>query len=115
MREIEKKADQQEAITFTSDDIEKGIKKLKRNKAADMEGWRNELIIEGGKEMKKRILKMFNEITKSSKIPMEWQQLKIKSIYKNKGSRQELTNRRGIFITSFCQIGNSPTAIVHIT
>ena len=53
MREIEKKADQQEAITFTSDDIEKGIKKLKRNKAADMEGWRNELIIEGGKEMKK--------------------------------------------------------------
>ena len=43
---------------------------------------------------------MFNRILNEGEIPSQWEEMRIKSIYKNKGSRKELKNRRGIFITN---------------
>ena len=46
---------------------------------------------------------MFNKILRKNKCPGEWQKVKIKSIYKNKGSKKDLNNQRGIFLTSNVQ------------
>ena len=82
------------------EEVQQTIKKLKSKKAPDEEGWGNELIKMGGKEMVISIWMMFNRVLKDGIIPEQWEAMKIKSIYKNKGSKQEVTNRRGIFLTS---------------
>ena len=50
--------------------------------------------------MEASIKKMANKILKEASIPQQWNRMKIKSIIKNKGSRKELKNRRGLFLTS---------------
>ena len=80
--------------------IEKVVKELKRKKASDIDGWNNEMILEGGIEMTKSLTSMVNKVNVEGQIPEQWELMKIKSIYKNKGSRQEMKNRRGIFLTS---------------
>ena len=97
---IKEKARKQDTLQFNQEEIRKTIKGLKLRKAADGEGWRNEMIKNGGKEMEKSIVKMFNKILKEGTTPRQWENMKIKSIYKNKGSRKEVKNRRGIFITN---------------
>ena len=52
------------------------------------------------KNLDKSIHVMLNEISKTRNIPLEWQTMKIKSIYKNKGSRKQMKNQRGLFITN---------------
>ena len=46
------------------------------------------------------IWKMTKKILKDLEIPKQWENMKIKSIYKNKGSRDDMKNRRGIFLMS---------------
>ena len=46
---------------------------------------------------------IFNRILKEMKCPKQWKQVKIKSIYKNKGKKEDLANQRGIFLTSNVQ------------
>ena len=94
------RAKDQEPLKFEDEDIKKGIKLLKRRKAADCQGWKNEMIIHGGREMERSIKKMFNRILQENRVPKEWESMKIKSIYKNRGSRMQLKNRRGLFMTS---------------
>ena len=100
MKEIEVKARTQDSLYITQEEIKKVVNKLKRKKAPDREGWKNETVINGGKEMIESLYMMFNEIMKTGAIPIQWEKMKIKSIYKNKGSEKEMKNRRGIFITN---------------
>ena len=58
------------------------------------------MIIEGGVEIVKSIRILFNRIMKEIKVPQQWQNMKLISLYKNKGARIEMKNRRGIFLTS---------------
>ena len=81
------------------EEVNKIIKKLKRRKAKDSQEWKNEMIICGGEEMSKSIVKVFNNIQKEKKTPAEWEEMRIKSIHK-KGSRHHVENRRGLFITN---------------
>eukprot|EP00794_Sanderia_malayensis_P020626 gene20626-22661_t len=96
---IKETAKQQEPMFITEEEVEIAIKKMKLKKAGDEEGWKNELIKWGGPEMTKSIHKMFNKII-SEGPPKQWSKMTIKSIYKNKGSKSEVGNRRGIFLTS---------------
>ena len=80
-------------------EVEKIIKTLKKKKAGDQSGWRNEMIIEGGEEMKKCLTKLFNQILQEQRIPVQWEQMSIKTIHK-KGSKLEMSNKRGIFLTN---------------
>ena len=41
---------------------------------------------------------MFNRILKEGDTPRQLGNMKIKSIYKNKGSKKDMNNRRGIFL-----------------
>ena len=100
LKRIEEKANKQKPLDVKIEEVEQTIKKLKLKKALDEEGWRNEMIKMGGREMVISIWMMFNKIFKDGIIPEQWEAMKIKSIYKNKGSKKEVTNRRGIFLTS---------------
>ena len=51
------------------EEVQQTIKMLKSKKAPDEEGWRNELIKMGGKEMVTSIWIMFNGILKDGIIP----------------------------------------------
>lgn len=90
----------QKPIIYTWEEVKKITTKLKRKKAKDSRGWNNEMIIEGGEEMVKSITTMCNRIAEENVIPREWEDMVVKTIYKNKGSRMEVGNRRGLFLTS---------------
>ena len=96
---IVKIAKHQACDTITNEDVKIAVKGLKRKKAADREGWVNELIIEAGEEMTISLTHMFNEIMKEMTIPKQWTEMIIKSIHK-KGTKSQMENRRGLFLTN---------------
>ena len=73
---------------------------MKKKKAGDHEGWKNELIVAGGCEMVKSLAVLFNKLLENLVVPKQWEHMTIISIYKNKGKITEMKNRRGIFLTS---------------
>ena len=100
MEDINMRGSNQKPIQVEEEEIKKVIKTLKRRKAGDQEGWVNEMIIEGDEEMVKSLTIICNRIMKELNLPHQWQNMKIISLYKNKGARAEMKNRRGIFLTS---------------
>ena len=50
-------AELQEPLKIEKIDVENSCKKLKKKKAEDYEGWKNEMILYGGKEMISRTRK----------------------------------------------------------
>jgi len=53
-----------------------------------------------GKDLIESMLKMFIIIWQMEEIPDQWKRSDIKVIYKNKGSKEDLANYRGIFLSS---------------
>ena len=80
-------------------DINKVMKKLKTNKATDPVGLVGELFKPGiaGTDVVNSVLKLCNMIKNECKIPEFMELTNITSIYKNKGSQQDLNNDRGVF------------------
>ena len=95
---IMKIADEQPTTLTTMEEIEEAIKELKKKKSKDEWGWNNEIVIEGGIEMKKSLLKLFNRMEIERVAPQMWGNVMIKSAHK-KGSVLELDNKRGLFLT----------------
>ena len=85
---------------ITEREIVNNIKKLKNKPTTDIQGWSNELLKNSGTDISKSINIILNEIGQQQIIPIEWEELIVKSIYKNKGNRNDIENRRGLFITS---------------
>ena len=81
-------------------ELEAILKALKNNKCMDPIGLRNEIFKEGcvGKDLKEAMLKLFNGTKENQVIPHVMTMANICTIFKNKGSRLELENDRGIFI-----------------
>ena len=79
--------------------IEKIISKLKNKYTPDMQGLTNVIIKNMGKEMATSIAKIIELVQSEAVAPSEWEELKILSLHK-KGSKLDLNNRRGIFISS---------------
>ena len=80
-------------------DITKACKRFKKGKAGDSEEWKNEMILNGGIEMKKSLMKMTNQILEHETIPKQWDNMKIKAIHKS-GPMELLTKKRGLFLTN---------------
>ena len=82
--------------------VMKICKSLKRGKARD----REDLIFElfkpefAGNDLMISLMKMFNEIKENLKIPMFLKKVTITSLYKNKGTKNDFSNQRGIFNVS---------------
>ena len=99
LKKILQTAENQKPLEICQDDIEQVYKKLKLKKAEDYDGWRNEYILAGGEEMKKSLVLMCNKISKDLNTPKQWNNVIVKSIYKNKGPKLDMENRRGLFLT----------------
>ena len=84
---------------WTPSDMKKVMKKLKVNKATEPVGLVNELFKPGvaGSDVVDSVLTLCNMIKYEYRIPVFMELTNITSIYKNKGSRQDLNNDRGIF------------------
>ena len=64
-----------------------------------MQRWKSEYIKYAGQDLLNSIKSLMNEIARGN-IPKECKEVKIKSINKNKGNRDEAKYQRGIYITS---------------
>lgn len=85
---------------FTPKELDKVIKKLKKNKSPGDDGITNELVKAFGTSLKKSLLNMMNWMHLHEKIPGQLLKINIKSLYKGKGQTSDLKNHRGIFISS---------------
>ena len=68
-RKIEEKSRHQEPIRITMTDVKNTIKSLKKGKAGDEFGWKNEILIHGGEMIQEGIMMMFNEVNEKELIP----------------------------------------------
>ena len=84
---------------WTMEDLELVLKQLKNGKSRDPLGYANELFKPEnvGSDLKNALLLMSNEIKNQQIFPEALSQCNITSLYKNKGSRKDFSNYRGIF------------------
>ena len=84
---------------WTIKNLERVLKSLKKEKARDPSGWTNELFRPeySGTDLKYSILALVNNIKKEQFLPKLLRSPDITSIYKKKGSKNDLNNDRGIF------------------
>ena len=75
------------------------IAELRRGKTPGYDGINAELLLEAGEGILLPLVHIFNAIRVSKNIPEQWNNVLISLIYKNKGSKKELVNYRGIFLT----------------
>ena len=73
------------------------IRNLKSQKSRDPYGYSNEMFKYGGSDFQLAILKLMNQIKAKQIFPEALQPCNITSLYKNKGTRKDLNNYRGIF------------------
>ena len=85
---------------WTEQDLIKVLKTLKNDKAMDPNGMINEIFKPGciGSDLLSSLLSLMNGIKSEQFIPDFIQRANISTIYKNKGSRLDLDNDRGIFV-----------------
>jgi hypothetical protein len=84
---------------WTMSDLQKVLNQLKNNKSRDPMGFANELFkpSNAGSDLQAATLKLMNQIKSDQIFPDILKSCNITSIYKNKGSRKEFDNYRGIF------------------
>ena len=82
------------------DNLDAVLKSMKNNKTADPNGMVNELFKAGciGDDLKEALQSLFNGAKANQTIPMFITLANITTIFKNKGSRLDMKNDRGIFI-----------------
>ena len=88
------------SVPWTRAQLRKALKNLKKNKTADPNGMINELFIEdcGGEDLESALLSLVNGIKEHFIFPEYILRENITTIYKNKGSRLDMNNDRGIVI-----------------
>ena len=79
------------------EDLEKAISKLQRNKCRDPHGHINELYQNMGRDGLASLLNLLNIIKDEIMIPSKLNISNVSTIYKGKGSKQDVVNLRGIF------------------
>ena len=97
---IDRSANDELNVNFTTKEIADVIKKLKNNKACGIDMIRNEFIKNCSKDMIEVITNLFNLILDSGVIPTNWCLGIIIPLYKNKGSVNDPDNYRGITLLS---------------
>ena len=78
-------------------ELEKALKSMKNGKARDELGHTYELFKYGGKSLKISLLKLLNAIKIGQKYPTFLEKSNITSIWKRKGEKRDIDNKRGIF------------------
>ena len=88
------------AEPWTLEDLEKATKSLKNDQSRDPNNMINELFKPNiaGSDLKRALVELMNLVLISLYLPEYMEYADITSIYKNKGSKMELSNDRGIFL-----------------
>ena len=113
--EIEKIVDKkfQEIITegkidreiITEAEIRKAIKEMKNKKTGDKNNWKAEWIKEGGSEVLQSLAILFNRVKEENKIPIQWKETKVKSVYKGRNKESSQESQRRIFLMNIvCKV-----------
>ena len=92
-------AQRNETPDWTMSELETVIKQLKNNKSKDPLDLPNEIFKPEniGTDLKLAVLCLMNQIKTQQKIPSSLKYCNITSIYKNKGSKKDFENYRGVF------------------
>ena len=85
---------------ITKKDVEDQIRRLKNKTTIDKQGTNNVIIKNGGKDLVESLTMIFIMIDNLKVQPDQWVEMIVNSVYKNKGDRKDLENRRGLFITN---------------
>ena len=85
---------------FTIEEVRKVIKTLKNKKSPGLDGITNEILKYAGEGLLQEMVMVLNNIKNNTRSPDQWNKVLITAIFKNKGSRRQLVNYRGIFISS---------------
>ena len=90
----------EKAPPWNQDDLDSVLRSLKNNKTKDPNGMINDIFKAGciGSDMKDALTKLFNGVRANQFLPLFMALSNIMSLFKNKGSRFDLNNDRGIFI-----------------
>ena len=92
--ELTRNSDYQE---WTMEQLKSSISKLKSNKCRDPHGHINEIYKNMGEHGLQSLLEMVNQIKTKLLIPEKLMLSNVSTIYKGKGSKQDVVNLRGIF------------------
>ena len=94
-----KQCKQNKVNPWTMEDLDIAIKDLDKGKARDALGYANELFKDdvAGSDLKLALLKLMNHIRKGQNFPEALQACNITSLYKQKGSRKDFMQYRGVF------------------
>ena len=84
---------------FTLKELKQIVARLKNNKCPGVDGFPGELFKYAGDGVLKSLLSVFNKVKIAKDIPEQWNAVRIATMYKQKGSKKELKNYRGIFLT----------------
>ena len=85
---------------FTFEEAMTAIKSLRNKKAPGCDQVTNEILKNAGDGLVEEMVEVINNIKKSSKSPDEWNKVLITTLFKKKGSKKDLINYRGVFLTS---------------
>ena len=86
--------------TISEAEVERAVKALCNRKAAGICGIPPELLKYGGVDMIREMTSMFNVFLEQERVPDEWKKAIIVPLFKNKGSRLDCGNYRGISLIS---------------
>ena len=100
LREYEMDTGNEEWAPITEAEVDIALKSMKNRKAAGVCGIQPELLKCGGEEMISEMTRIFNLVIEEKRVPEEWKKAIIVPIFKNKGSKLECGNYRGISLIS---------------
>ena len=87
------------------DELQQAIRVLRRNRAPGTDGVTQDLLKMLDYSAEKQLLSLLNQCLRERKIPEDWKQARIVSIFKNKGSPSLPENYRPIsLLNSFYKV-----------
>ena len=81
-------------------EVKDALKKVKRGKAAGLDGVAAEMMKEGGECMLEWIVRLFNVCLNSGEVPEDWKRACVVPLYKGKGEKCVCGSYRGISLLS---------------
>ena len=85
-------------------EIRKAVKGMRNKKAGDKNNQKTEWIKEGGSGMVQNLATLFNRAEEENKIPIQWRETKIKSVYKGGNTESIQESQTGIFLMNIVSI-----------
>ena len=86
------------AVSFK--EVEAAVSQMKNKKATGTDGVPGEVLKYGGVELLKWLHRLLGKVWDSERVPQDWKDAIVVSIYKNKGPRNDCNSYRGISLLS---------------